>query len=186
VLTVKDMGLTNTCFTTRVLFAGDALARGEEYMASGSYIDPLIVRRGLEVQNYLTWFSLKGATQRMRLRAPGFMLQSLSELRGARVAELYPFCPAPPKKGRVMERRAILLVPATMAVVLVVAVCAVALLVVPQKAEANYPGKPGKIAYAGFDGHDDEIYTINPDGVGKVRVTKNATRDYAPAWESRP
>ncbi len=53
-LTVKDMGLTNTCFTTRVLFAGDALARGEEYMASGSYIDPLIVRRGLEVQNYLT------------------------------------------------------------------------------------------------------------------------------------
>ena len=33
-----------------------------------------------------------------------------------------------------------------------------------QPAEANYPGKPGKIAYSGDDGNDLEIYTINPNG----------------------
>jgi len=33
-----------------------------------------------------------------------------------------------------------------------------------QPAEANYPGKPGKIAYSGWDGNDLEIYTINPNG----------------------
>jgi metal-dependent amidase/aminoacylase/carboxypeptidase family protein len=31
-----------------------------------------------------------------------------------------------------------------------------------QPAEANYPGKPGKIASAGNDGNDLEIFTINP------------------------
>ncbi len=43
---------------------------------------------------------------------------------------------------------------------------AVGLLVVlyAQPAEANYPGKPGKIAYAGYDGNDQEIYTINAGG----------------------
>lgn len=44
-----------------------------------------------------------------------------------------------------MEQRAVL-VPARMAVALLVAACAVALLMVPQKAEANFPGKPGKTA----------------------------------------
>jgi hypothetical protein len=33
-----------------------------------------------------------------------------------------------------------------------------------QPAEANYPGKPGKIAYAGRDGNDWDIYMINPGG----------------------
>jgi hypothetical protein len=84
-----------------------------------------------------------------------------------------------------MERRAVL-VPATMAVALLVAACAVALLMVPQKAAATFPGKPGKIAYAGFEGNDTEIYTINPNGTGRFQVTKNATRDYAPPWGSRP
>ncbi|MEJ7815376.1 MAG: hypothetical protein WKF53_09400, partial [Rubrobacter sp.] len=28
-----------------------------------------------------------------------------------------------------------------------------------QPAGANYPGKPGKIAYSGYDGNDYEIYT---------------------------
>src|SRR5215211_8200730 len=36
-----------------------------------------------------------------------------------------------------------------------------------QPAEANFPGKPGKIAYAGYEGNDSEIYTINPNGGGK-------------------
>jgi hypothetical protein len=41
-----------------------------------------------------------------------------------------------------------------------------------QPAEANYPGKPGKIAYSGWDGNDLEIYTINPNGgAGKTSPT---------------
>jgi len=31
-----------------------------------------------------------------------------------------------------------------------------------QPAEANYPGKPGKIAYAGGDGTNLALYTIKP------------------------
>src|ERR671916_2009585 len=104
------------------------------------------------------------------------------------VVELYPFCPAPPKKERVvMERRAIL-VPATMAVALVVAACAVALLVVAQKAEATFPGKPGKIAYSGGapggspPANDQDIYTISPNGTGKFPVTKNNMGGYEPSY----
>ena len=88
--------------------------------------------------------------------------------RGSGTMELYSFFPAPPEKGRVMERRAIL-VPATIALALVVAACAVALLVVPQKAEATFPGKPGKIAYVSIGGNSGSIYTINPDGGGQVQ-----------------
>jgi hypothetical protein len=44
-----------------------------------------------------------------------------------------------------------------------------------QPAEANYPGKPGKIAYAGEDGLDLVIYTIKPDGGGKRPLTANGT-----------
>jgi hypothetical protein len=79
-----------------------------------------------------------------------------------------------------MERRAIL-VPATMAVALV-ATCAVVLLMVPQEAEATFPGKPGKIAYSGFEGNDTEIYTIDPNGTGKFQVTKNGANDTDPAY----
>src|SRR5215208_2804475 len=35
-----------------------------------------------------------------------------------------------------------------------------------QPAEANYPGKPAKIAFSGYDGHDSEIYTIKASGGG--------------------
>jgi hypothetical protein len=38
-------------------------------------------------------------------------------------------------------------------------------------ARATFPGKNGKIAYSGWDGNDREIYTINPNGGGKVNVT---------------
>jgi hypothetical protein len=54
-----------------------------------------------------------------------------------------------------------------------------------QPAEANYPGKNGKIAYAGYDGNDSEIYTIKPDGGGKLRVTDNSTANYSPYWGSQ-
>ncbi len=42
-----------------------------------------------------------------------------------------------------------------------------------QPAEANFPGKPGKIAYAGYDGNDYEIYTINASGRDKIQLTHN-------------
>jgi len=51
-----------------------------------------------------------------------------------------------------------------------------------QPAEANYPGKPGKIAYSGWDGNDLEIYTINPNGGSNVKVTNNQSGDEAPAY----
>jgi len=54
-----------------------------------------------------------------------------------------------------------------------------------QPAEANYPGKPGKIAYEGYDGTDYEIYTINAGGGGKRPLTDNGTHDRDPYWGSQ-
>src|SRR5918994_2328284 len=51
-----------------------------------------------------------------------------------------------------------------------------------QPAEANYPGKPGKIAFSQDDGNDFEIYTIKADGGGKKQLTDNSTGDYEPAY----
>ena len=39
-----------------------------------------------------------------------------------------------------------------------------ALLAISEKAEATFPGKNGRIAYAASDGNDLEIYTNNPTG----------------------
>ena len=51
-----------------------------------------------------------------------------------------------------------------------------------QPAEANFPGTPGKIAYAS----NADIYTIKPDGGGGVPVTHNDTADDGdPYWGSR-
>ncbi len=51
-----------------------------------------------------------------------------------------------------------------------------------QPAEANYPGTPGKIAYAGYDGNDFEIYTIDPSGGNIVKVTDNKSGNRYPAY----
>src|SRR5918994_5502 len=51
-----------------------------------------------------------------------------------------------------------------------------------QPAEANYPGKPGKIAFSQDDGNDFEIYTIKADGGGKKQLTDNSTDDRSPAY----
>ena len=51
-----------------------------------------------------------------------------------------------------------------------------------QPAEANYPGKPGKIAFSQDDGNDFEIYTIKADGGGKKQLTDNSTNDRYPAY----
>ncbi len=54
-----------------------------------------------------------------------------------------------------------------------------------QPAEAAFPGAPAKIAYAGYDGTDSEIYTMKTGGGGKVQVTDNTTSDSMPSWGSR-
>src|ERR671921_634976 len=51
-----------------------------------------------------------------------------------------------------------------------------------QPAEANYPGTNGKIYYAGWDGQDLEIYSIDPDGGSNVRVTQNQSDNWEPAY----
>jgi Tol biopolymer transport system component len=45
-------------------------------------------------------------------------------------------------------------------------------------AEATFPGQNGKIAYESYN----EIYTIDPDGSGKFKVTNNKTEDYEPSY----
>src|SRR5215208_6155363 len=53
-----------------------------------------------------------------------------------------------------------------------------------EPADANYPGKPGKIAYSGLGAPDGdyEIYTINPNGGGKKQLTDNSLDDREPAY----
>jgi Tol biopolymer transport system component len=54
--------------------------------------------------------------------------------------------------------------------------CAAALLALSeQKAQAAFPGKNGKIAYVG-----GVIYTINPGGDGKTKVTNGEEPSYSP------
>ena len=45
-----------------------------------------------------------------------------------------------------------------------------------QPAEANYPGKPGKIAFSQDDGNDFEIYTIKADGGGQETTHRQLHR----------
>ena len=66
------------------------------------------------------------------------------------------------KSVRLNHLRAALLALAAAGLLAAVGVFVVVLYAQP--AEANFPGKPGKIAYAGYDGQDYEIYTINPNG----------------------
>ena len=67
------------------------------------------------------------------------------------------------------------------ATVLVATVLAVAATQDP--AEAAFPGKNGRIAFALFPGVGDaEIHTMRPDGSGPRPVTDNSAHDVRPAW----
>ena len=67
------------------------------------------------------------------------------------------------------------------ATVLVATVLAVAATQDP--AEAAFPGKNGRIAFAMFpEVGDAEIHTMLPDGSGPRPVTNNSTHDVRPAW----
>ena len=61
----------------------------------------------------------------------------------------------------------------TLAAAVLVA-CAVALLAVSKEAEATFPGKNGRIAY----NSNGVIYTINPDGSAKTKVTDTYVSGY--------
>jgi Tol biopolymer transport system component len=58
-----------------------------------------------------------------------------------------------------------------------------------ERAEATFPGKNGRIAYAsyvdrcrlcivGYPGHDPEIYTINASGKDKIQLTRNNKNEF--------
>ena len=80
-----------------------------------------------------------------------------------------------------MTRRMLYLPALIVAAVLLA--CVVTLLALSEKAEATFPGKNGRIAYAGWArGKDYEIYTINPDGSGNTQLTHNNTVDEDPAY----
>jgi Tol biopolymer transport system component len=70
-------------------------------------------------------------------------------------------------------------------VAVVLMACAVVVLVVSEKAEATFPGKNGKIAYQ--DWFSLVIYTINPNGSSKTKVTEPCVYpslpDYSPTGQ---
>jgi uncharacterized membrane protein len=73
-------------------------------------------------------------------------------------------------RGRTLHLPALL---GTLAAAAVVA-CAVALLAVSGEAEAASPSKNGRIAYNNYG----VIYTINPDGSAKTKVTDTRVSGY--------
>jgi Tol biopolymer transport system component len=64
--------------------------------------------------------------------------------------------------------------------------CAAVVLALSEKAEATFPGKNGRIAYASYDAPfpkgDSEFYTINPDGSGYTQLTNNDTDEFDPSY----
>jgi dipeptidyl aminopeptidase/acylaminoacyl peptidase len=95
------------------------------------------------------------------------------------------------RKGTIPERlgrmRKSVLLLLSMALALLVA-SGVGLLNAIKPAEATFPGKPGKIAYASSDilpdgsTTDTEIYTINPTGGTPFQLTNNERRDTDPSY----
>ena len=51
-----------------------------------------------------------------------------------------------------------------------------------EPAEANFPGKPAKIAFSQDDRNDFEIFTIKANGGGKKHLTDNSSDDRDPAY----
>src|SRR5215213_3717442 len=76
-------------------------------------------------------------------------------------------------KGRDLMRR-MFYIPALIVAAVLLA-CVATLLALSEKAEATFPGKNGRIAYES----NGVIYTINPDGSGKTKVTGTSTAGYS-------
>ena len=58
--------------------------------------------------------------------------------------------------------------------------CAAVVLALSEKAEATFPGKNGRIAYALVGSRGGGIYTINPNGSGRTKVTRGIAPSYSP------
>jgi hypothetical protein len=82
--------------------------------------------------------------------------------------------PAKPAAAGVETRRSVLLLAAITLALLVAG--GVALLNAVKPAEATFPGKNGRIAYES----NGVIYTINPNGSGKTKVTRGYDPAYSP------
>jgi hypothetical protein len=83
-----------------------------------------------------------------------------------------------------MTSRRTLYLPALI-VASVLMACVAAVLAVSREAEASFPGQDDWIAYASDESRTPvfgSIYTINPGGGGKSKVTDNSTDDYGPSW----
>ena len=52
----------------------------------------------------------------------------------------------------------------------------------PVQANAAFPGQNGKIAFHSNQDGDYEIYSINPDGTGLLKLTNNTVNDFSPNW----
>jgi WD40-like Beta Propeller Repeat len=81
-----------------------------------------------------------------------------------------------------MVRRAVLGFATTM-VAAMLAACGVAMLAVDEPAQAVFPGENGRIAYLlplpnGFH----EIYTMNPNGTDRKKLTNNLAFDTSPTY----
>jgi len=63
----------------------------------------------------------------------------------------------------------------------------VAMLAVKEPAQAAFPGHNGRIAYVShLPSGLHEIYTMNPNGTGPVRLTNNPALDTMPDWGPVP
>jgi WD40-like Beta Propeller Repeat len=89
--------------------------------------------------------------------------------------------PCPVGKGRDMTRMQTFYLPALIVAAAVLMACA-ALLAVSEKAQASFPGENGRIAYVAFGGTNSGIYTINPYGSGKTKVTNSNRGEDEPAY----
>jgi hypothetical protein len=95
---------------------------------------------------------------------------------------------ANPRGGRRRDlTRRMLYLPALIVAAVLMA-CAVVVLVVSEKAEATFPGKNGKIAFAGLR-HSEasttnnwEIYTKRPRSFELVNITNSPSIDVNPDW----
>jgi tricorn protease-like protein len=84
------------------------------------------------------------------------------------------------EKGSAMSRRTRVYLPALLIVAAgVLMACAAAVLAVSREAGAAFPGRNGRIAYSRI-AWQDVIYTINPRGGGKAKVTAGYQPSYSP------
>jgi WD40-like Beta Propeller Repeat len=81
-----------------------------------------------------------------------------------------------------MMRRTVLGIATTMAAA-IFAACGVAMLAGEEPAQAAYPGQNDRIAYVSHSPSGlHEIYTMNPDGTGRKKLTDNQAYDTSPAY----